>query len=81
MTAEQLAALIRAALPEAEVTVNTADEVHFESTVVAPQFAGMRTLARHQMVYAALGGRMGGEIHALSINARTPEEAAAAAGS
>lgn len=74
MTTEQLAALIRAALPQAEVRVASPDEVHFEAVVVAPQFAGQRTLARHQMIYAALGARMGGEIHALSITACTPEE-------
>ena len=42
--------------------------------MVAAEFAGKRPLARHQMVYASLGDRMGGEIHALSIQALTPEE-------
>lgn len=74
MTNEQVAALIRAALPQADVRVSSPDEVHFEATVIAPQFEGRRTLARHQMIYSALGGRVGGEIHALSIVACTPEE-------
>lgn len=74
MTAEEIANLIRAALPQAEVRVASPDEVHFEATVVAAQFVGRRSLARHQLVYAALGGRVGGEIHALSIQAYTPEE-------
>jgi acid stress-induced BolA-like protein IbaG/YrbA len=74
MTADQIAALIRTALPRAEVRVVGPDEVHFEAIVVAPEFEGKRTLARHQMIYAALGGRVGGEIHALSITACTPGE-------
>jgi BolA protein len=41
---------------------------------VAEQFEGLRPLARHQMVYRVLGERMGGEIHALSIEAYTPRE-------
>ena len=42
--------------------------------VVAPQFAGKRSLQRHQLVYATLGAAVGREIHALSIEAHTPEE-------
>ena len=49
------------------------------SEVVAPQFAGLRPLKRHQLVYAAIGPEVGRELHALSIRALTPEEAAAAA--
>lgn len=74
MTTEQVAALIRAALPKAEVRVSSPDEVHFETVVVAPQFEGRRTLARHQMIYAALGPLVGAQIHALSIVAHTPAE-------
>jgi acid stress-induced BolA-like protein IbaG/YrbA len=76
MTAEEVAGLIRSAIPDAQVRVNSDDNVHFAARVVSAQFAGKRPLARHQVIYAALGERMGGEIHALSIDALTPEEAA-----
>ena len=49
--------------------------MHFEATVVSPAFAGKLPLARHRMVYATLGPRMGGEIHALALRTLTPEEA------
>jgi BolA protein len=47
---------------------------HFAMTIVSPQFAGKPTMARHRMVYDALGALMKREIHALSIDAKTPEE-------
>jgi len=77
MTPNEVAALIRAGLPRAEVRVASNDDTHFEALIVAEAFAGKRSLARHQLVYAALGERMGREIHALSIKAYTPEEWAA----
>ena len=75
MLPEQIAELIRAALPGATVRVESDDNTHFAALVVAAEFAGRRSLARHQLVYRALGERMGREIHALSIEALTPEEA------
>ena len=75
MHPDAVAALIRAALPGAEVRVESDDQTHFAARVVSPEFAGKRSIARHQMVYRALGGRVGREIHALSIEALTPEEA------
>ena len=78
MTADEVAALIRAGLPQATVRILTDDDTHFEALVVTPEFAGKRSIARHQLVYATLGARMGREIHALSIKAFTPEEWAAA---
>lgn len=80
MKAEEVRRRIEAALPGAEVHVQSDDDVHFEATVVAPQFEGLRTLKRHQMVYAALGAAVGGEIHALSLHTSTPAEAAARGG-
>jgi acid stress-induced BolA-like protein IbaG/YrbA len=74
MTPTEVAALIRTGLPEAEVRVASDDDTHFEAVIVARAFAGKRSLARHQLVYATLGARMGREIHALSIKAYTPEE-------
>lgn len=47
---------------------------HFAMTIVSPQFAGKPTMARHRMVYDALGALMKREIHAVSIDAKTPEE-------
>jgi acid stress-induced BolA-like protein IbaG/YrbA len=77
MNPEEVARLIRAGLPGAEVRVQSEDRTHFTARIVAEQFAGLRSIARHQMVYRALGERMGREIHALSIEALTPAEAAA----
>ena len=47
---------------------------HFRLTIVSPQFGGKATMARHRLVYHALGSLMQHEIHALSITAKTPEE-------
>ncbi|MBV8973570.1 MAG: BolA/IbaG family iron-sulfur metabolism protein [Sinobacteraceae bacterium] len=78
MNPEELAQLIRAGLPGARVEVRSEDNTHFSARVVAREFAGQRSLARHQLIYRTLGERMGREIHALSIEALTPDEAAAA---
>jgi acid stress-induced BolA-like protein IbaG/YrbA len=74
MTPERVAELIRAGLPGATVHVQSDDNTHFAARIVAPQFAGLRPIARHQLIYKALGALMGREIHALSIEALTPEE-------
>jgi acid stress-induced BolA-like protein IbaG/YrbA len=74
MNPEQIAQLIRAALPEAQVRVESDDNTHFAARIVSREFVGKRAIARHQLVYKALGERMGREIHALSIEALTPEE-------
>lgn len=77
MHSEQVAALIRAGLPSARVEVQSDDDTHFAALVVSEQFEGLRSLQRHQLIYRALGARVGGEIHALSIRALTPAELAA----
>jgi acid stress-induced BolA-like protein IbaG/YrbA len=66
--------LIETGLPGARVAVQGDDGVHFEAEVVSESFRGKLPLARHRMVYATLGERMGGEIHALSLRTLTPEE-------
>ena len=66
--------LIEQGLPGARVDVQGADGVHFEATVVSAQFAGKMPLARHRMVYATLGERMGGEIHARALKTLAPGE-------
>ena len=76
MTPERIADLIRNGLPGATVRVESDDNTHFASQVVAAQFAGLRPIARHQLVYKTLGALVGREIHALSIEALTPEELA-----
>ena len=75
MNALQIQQLIEAGLPGSRAQVEGADEVHFEATVICDSFAGKLPLARHRMVYATLGGRMGGEIHALALRTLTPDEA------
>lgn len=66
--------LIQQGLPQAEVHVSTLDGTHFDALIVAPEFAGKRSVARHQMVHATLGARLGREIHALSLRTLTPDE-------
>ena len=79
MTPEFIQQLIEAGLPGARAQVNGDDGVHFEATVVSEAFRGKLPLARHRLVYATLGERMGGEIHALALRTLTPEEAERAA--
>ena len=50
------------------------DNTHYAAIVVAAEFDGKRSIARHQMVYKTLGSLVGNEIHALSIRALTPDE-------
>ncbi|MCE5232711.1 MAG: BolA/IbaG family iron-sulfur metabolism protein [Mizugakiibacter sp.] len=76
MDTASIKALIEQGLPDARAEVRGDDGVHFEAEVVSAAFAGKLPLARHRMVYATLGERMGGEIHALSLKALTPDEAA-----
>ena len=74
MNALQIQQMIEAGLPGARADVQGDDGVHFEATVVCEAFAGKLPLARHRMVYATLGSRMGGEIHALALRTLTPAE-------
>jgi acid stress-induced BolA-like protein IbaG/YrbA len=80
MKPQEVQSLIEAGLPGAQVRVSSPDDTHFEAVIVAPQFAGKRTIQRHQLVYGTLGARMGREIHALTMQVLSPEEAAAASG-
>ena len=77
MNPQAIQQLIESGLAGATATVESPDGVHFEATVVCPAFAGKLPLARHRMVYATLGERMGREIHALAIKALTPDESTA----
>ena len=75
MDPARIQTLIETGMPGARLEVSGDDGVHFEATVVAGQFAGKLPLARHRLVYATLGGLMGGAIHALALKTLTPEEA------
>lgn len=70
MTKEQIAALIQAGMPDAQVTVRGDDGQHFEAEVVSASFAGKMPIAQHRLVYATLGDKMGREIHALQLKTR-----------
>ncbi len=72
MDSQTIEQLICAGLPDAEVAVNSTDNVHFEAVVTFTGFVGKSPLQRHRMVYATLGDLLGGEIHALSIQANIP---------
>jgi acid stress-induced BolA-like protein IbaG/YrbA len=80
MNAAEVQSLIEAGLPGAQVRVASPDDTHFEAVIIAPQFEGKRTIQRHQLVYGTLGARMGREIHALTMQVLSPQEAAASGG-
>lgn len=70
----EITRLIETGFDDAIVKVMSNDNTHFEALVVASEFEGLRSLARHQLVYKCLGKLVGNEIHALSIMAMTPGE-------
>ncbi|QNP46252.1 BolA family transcriptional regulator [Sphingomonas sediminicola] len=78
MAASDIERLIREAIPDAEVTIRdlAGDGDHYAARVVSASFEGLPRVRQHQRVYAALGGRMGGELHALQLEtaARQGEE-------
>ena len=73
MQPEQIAKLIEAGIPGATAVVD-GDGTHFTAVVVSSEFAGKSLLQQHRIVYGALGERIGGEIHALSMQTFTPEQ-------
>lgn len=77
MEPSEIKRLIEAGFAEPIVRVDSDDNTHFAALVVAGEFDGVRPLARHQLVYKSLGTLVGNEIHALSIQAFTPQEWAA----
>jgi stress-induced morphogen len=74
MAAADIEALIRAAIPDAEVQIRdlAGDGDHYAARIVSAQFAGISRVRQHQLVYKALGGRMGGELHALQLETAVP---------
>jgi stress-induced morphogen len=75
MAASEIEALIKAALPDAKVTIEdlAGDGDHYAATVVSEAFRGKSRVQQHQIVFAALRGRMGGELHALALQTSAPD--------
>ncbi len=74
MPAEQIEALIKEAIPDATVQMEALadDNDHWLARVTSAAFAGKNRVQQHKMVFAALGGRMGGELHALQLHTSVP---------
>ena len=74
MRRETLEGFLTEAFPDAEITLTdlAGDDNHWQAEIVSPQFVGKTRVAQHQMVYAALKGTMGGELHALALKTRAP---------
>ena len=75
MNAADIEHLIKAALPDAAVTITdlAGDGDHYAAKVVSESFRGISRVKQHQIVYAALQGRMGGVLHALALQTSAPE--------
>ena len=69
MEAHDIESMIKAAIPDAEVTIRdlAGDGDHYAATVISESFRGKSRVQQHQMVYSSLKGRMGGEFHALAL--------------
>jgi stress-induced morphogen len=76
MSAQDIETMIREGIPDANVTLSDlrGDGDHYSVLVVSPAFAGKSRVQQHQMVYAALKGKMGGELHALAVQTAVPKE-------
>jgi len=75
MQSAEIEALIKSALPDAEVTIEdlAGDGDHYAAKVISESFRGVSRVKQHQIVYAALQGRMGGVLHALALQTSAPE--------
>jgi len=75
MDAREIESLIRTAIPDAQVTMEDlrGDGDHYSAHVVSTAFQGKTRVQQHQMVYAALQGRMGGVLHALALQTSAPD--------
>ena len=74
MTANQIEADLREAFPDAEIQIQdlAGDGDHYKARIVSSAFAGLPRVRQHQLVYAALKGKMGGELHALALETAAP---------
>lgn len=75
MDPNEIERLIKEALPDAQIEIKdlAGDGDHYAAHVVSAAFAGKNRVQQHQMVYKALKGRMGGELHALALQTATPD--------
>ena len=78
MQADEITGFIKSALPDAEVIIKdlAGDGDHYAAHVTSEAFRGLPRVRQHQMVYAALQGRMGGVLHALALTTAIPEQSA-----
>ena len=74
MSADEIRAHLLQALPDAEVVIQdlAGDGDHYRAKVTSEAFRGLSRVKQHQLVYAALGGRMGSELHALALETAAP---------
>ena len=75
MEASEISRLIKEALPDAEVTIEDlrGDGDHYAARVISTAFVGKSRVQQHQIVYAALKGKMGDELHALALQTSAPQ--------
>lgn len=75
MVADDIVALIKQGIPDADVQIEDlrGDGDHYAALVVSKEFVGKSKVQQHQLVYKALKGRMGGELHALALETRPPQ--------
>ncbi len=76
MTVQELESSLRDAFPEGEIAIEdlAGDGDHYQARIISPAFRGLSRVRQHQLVYAALKGRMGGELHALALETAPPAE-------
>ncbi|ACG77414.1 stress-induced morphogen [Phenylobacterium zucineum HLK1] len=74
MALEDLEAALREGFPDADIQIQdlAGDGDHYRARIVSKAFAGLPRVRQHQLVYAALKGRMGGELHALALETSAP---------
>lgn len=77
MSADDLRAHLTEAFPDADIAIEdlAGDDDHYRARIVSEAFRGLNRVRQHQLVYAALKGKMGGELHALALETSAPAEA------
>jgi len=75
MSRDTLEGLLSDAFPDADITLTdlAGDNDHWQAELISEDFRGKTRIAQHQMVYAALKGKMGGELHALALKTKAPQ--------
>ncbi len=76
MQAHDIIDMIKQAVPDAEIEITdlAGDGDHYKAVITSAKFAGLTKIAQHQMVYGALKGKMGGELHALALETRVKQD-------